>query len=196
MNEKCYSGTKNTFLRIAASVCVAMAAPLTAFADIYKCPGAIYANTSVDLGPAELEAKGCQRLSLSTDPISTSGDQQITIKISADGHFWVNGMINGRRLKFLVDTGATSVSVSEHFAAAANLLHGRPVRVSTASGEQSARLIDGVAVTASIFTVPQVEVLAGLTGLKPDEGLLGQSFLSNFEVTLDERQMVIRNKKK
>jgi aspartyl protease family protein len=108
----------------------------------------------------------------------------------------MKGQINGKPLMFMVDTGATLVSVSNEFASAANLTGGRPIVVATASGTRVARLIEGVSVTVSIFTVPKVNVSVGLAGLRPDEGLLGQSFLSKFEVTMDDRQMILRNKKR
>lgn len=164
--------------------------------DLYKCPGGTYANTTATRGPEELEGMGCTRLSLTSDPVSSSNAHELVVKRSPDGHFWLKGHINGVPLKFMVDTGATSVSVSEEFASLANLRGGRSIVVTTASGKARARLIEGVSVTASIFTVPKVNVSVGLAGLERDEALLGQSFLSMFEVTMDERQMIIRNKKR
>ena len=172
----------------------------SAVADIYKCPDGnghfTYANTSETRGPEELIAKGCQRLGLTTDPVSNTGSQEVVVKRRADGHFWLNGQINGKPVVFIVDTGATLVTVSDEFAASANLKGGYPVVVHTAGGKRLVRVIDDVAVTAAIFTAPEVKVSVGLSGFGPNEALLGQSFLSQFEVTLDDRQMIMRNKKR
>ena len=69
---------------------------------------------------------------------------------------------------------------------------GRPFKFSTASGVNAGRMIEGIPVTAGPFTVP-TRVAVGANGLGR-EVLLGQSFLSNFEVTLTGRQMLIKSK--
>ena len=163
--------------------------------DIYKCGGQ-YTNTTETNGPKELEARGCKRLALTTDPISVNGLNEITIKIDKDGHFRLQGRINDKPVVFIVDTGATLVSVSEDFANSANLKGGSQVTMLTANGTRRGRVIDDVSVTAGSFTAPRVKVSIGLSGLGPNEALLGQSFLSQFEITLDDRQMIMRNKKK
>jgi aspartyl protease family protein len=48
--------------------------------------------------------------------IETRG-QEIRIRRSEDGHFWVNGEINGRPVSFLVDSGATITTLSRQTAA-------------------------------------------------------------------------------
>jgi clan AA aspartic protease, TIGR02281 family len=164
--------------------------------DIYKCSDDRYTNTSPTVSPEMLVARGCKRLALRTDPITTTDAQQIVIPKSADGHFRMNGQINGKPLVFMVDTGATLVSVSEEFARSANLVGGRPVVMRTASGDLVVRVIDDVSVSAGDFTVPFVKVSVGLSGLGPNEALLGQSFLSQFQLTMDDRQLILRNKKK
>ena len=48
--------------------------------------------------------------------IETRG-AEIRIRRSDDGHFWVNAEINGRPLRFLVDSGATVTTLSRDVAA-------------------------------------------------------------------------------
>ena len=38
--------------------------------------------------------------------------RELRIRKSMDGHFWVNGELNGRKVRFLVDSGATVTSIS------------------------------------------------------------------------------------
>lgn len=178
-------------------VFIAIAMMVFAFeseADIYKC-GNIYANTSETRGPEELIAQGCRRLQLTTDPVSTNGTDKIIIRRSEDGHFRLEGKINKRPVIFLVDTGATFVSVSNEFAKYANLKGGKAVTFGTANGNVSGRIIEDIPVSAESFLLPNVTVAVGLVGLARNEALLGQSFLSSFEITLDDRQMIMRNKK-
>ena len=43
-------------------------------------------------------------------PISTGGE--LRIPVSEDGHFWIDGEINGHSARFLVDSGASVTTVS------------------------------------------------------------------------------------
>src|SRR5687768_14152771 len=38
--------------------------------------------------------------------------QDLRIKLASDGHFWVTGQLNGQPVRFLVDSGATTTSIS------------------------------------------------------------------------------------
>ena len=48
-------------------------------------------------------------------------DGELVIPRGPDGHFRVAGRVNGQPVEFLIDTGASSVTVSEAFARAAGL---------------------------------------------------------------------------
>jgi aspartyl protease family protein len=61
--------------------------------------------------------------------------KEMRIRKSMDGHFWVNGEINGRKIRFLVDSGATVTSISTGTAALADIVpSGLPAVVQTANG--------------------------------------------------------------
>lgn len=61
--------------------------------------------------------------------------QTVRIPISEDGHFWANASLNGRDVRFLVDSGASTTTVSQSVAAAAGLETGvRSEPVETANG--------------------------------------------------------------
>jgi aspartyl protease family protein len=63
----------------------------------------------------------------------------------------------------------------------------------TANGARSGRLVHGVTVVVGSFSVASAIVAVGTAG-QGDEVLLGQSFLRNFDVTMNDRQMVIRTR--
>lgn len=59
----------------------------------------------------------------------------VRIPMAEDGHFWVDGSLNGRDVRFLVDSGASTTTVSEEVAGLAGLDTGiRRVEVETANG--------------------------------------------------------------
>ena len=43
--------------------------------------------------------------------------REIRIPMAIDGHFWVDGLVNGRNVKFLVDSGATMTTIGRGTAA-------------------------------------------------------------------------------
>lgn len=65
------------------------------------------------------------------------------IPMARDGHFWIDALVNGAPVRFMVDTGATLTAVSQSTAKAAGLeprSGGLPVRLTTANGTVSAEL--------------------------------------------------------
>ena len=66
--------------------------------------------------------------------VLANGD--LVINRSQDGHFYTTGMINGAKVKFMVDTGASLVSVSEKFARKAFIFGGVPTTFKTANGDR------------------------------------------------------------
>lgn len=59
---------------------------------------------------------------------------RIELKANAFGHYLANGEINNISVEFLLDTGATQVSVPESIALKAGMKKGNKHRVSTANG--------------------------------------------------------------
>ena len=66
----------------------------------------------------------------------------LRVPVSPDGHFWVTADVNGTPARFLIDSGATTVSLSEDTAQAAGVevdRSGFPVLINTANGRIEAR---------------------------------------------------------
>lgn len=109
------------------------------------------------------------------------GSREIVIPAARNGHYYLEGAINGVPLRFMVDTGASYVSVGAGFARSAGLPDGVPGYFNTANGSVEGRIVRNQAVRADVFE------LSGLTvAVMPahgGEGLLGQNFLRHFEVS-------------
>lgn len=116
----------------------------------------------------------------------------LVINRSQDGHFYTTGKINGLDVKFLVDTGASLVSVSEKFAQKARIVGGVATTFQTANGEQPGRVVGNVGVSIGPITVNNVKVGVGLRMRDEDQALLGQSFLSKFDVKIGKDQMTLQ----
>jgi len=73
------------------------------------------------------------RAELTGAPLVTG--ETVRIPMAQDGHFWADGSINGKPVRFLVDSGASITTVSRATAAAAGLETGfRAEAVETANG--------------------------------------------------------------
>jgi aspartyl protease family protein len=121
----------------------------------------------------------------------TLGPGTLVIPRGPDGHFRVQGEVNGVPVRFLVDTGASTVSISDALAERAGLRGGRAVTFQTANGPRPGRIVDGVPVRIGPLADNDVSVGVGLVGMGPDVGLLGQSFLRHFEVSINPERMVL-----
>jgi aspartyl protease family protein len=145
-----------------------------------------------------LENTGGGTVALSTTstpaPVSSSASaRNVVLTKGRNGHFEVEARVDGRRLEFLVDTGASHIALRE--SAAARLgIYPRPadytVRVSTANGVTKAALVQLRSVEVGDIIVRDVPAI-----VHSDQGLpvnlLGMSFLSRVRWTHERGKLVI-----
>ncbi len=109
---------------------------------------------------------------------ATANFRTMEIKAGRDGHFQVEARVDGRRLDFVVDTGASQIALRESDAARLGI-HPTPrdysVKVFTANGVGRAALVELRMVEIGNIVVRDVRAL-----VHPDEALsvnlLGMSF--------------------
>lgn len=131
---------------------------------------------------------------LKPPPLIVAATGELVIPRARDGHFYAQGHVHGQPVMFLVDTGASLVVVSQAFALAAGLAPGEATTFRTANGELQGRIVKGVNVSVGPVSVSGTRVGVGLVGSDPAMALLGQSFLSKFEIVLSGDSMVLRGK--
>jgi aspartyl protease family protein len=115
---------------------------------------------------------------------SASGPQRATIVGDHTGHFFTTATVNGASIRFLVDTGATLVTIGRNDArrAGVNYLAGERVVMQTASG-----VVPGYRVKFDTVRIGEIE-LNNVDGVVVDSsmsgtaGLLGMSFLNRTEM--------------
>ena len=132
-----------------------------------------------------------QRQRAAIQPYTQSGGE-LVIPRSPGGHFYVDGEVNHYPVRFMVDTGASGVSITSAAARAAGLPKGTPTRVNTANGERKGWVVRDVPVKAGPLVVNDARVIVGMSSDDPDEGLLGQSFLRQFDVQMGADKMTLR----
>src|SRR4029079_12086986 len=62
-----------------------------------------------------------QRLKAEAVGTPVQQGRETRIPMAIDGHFWVDGRVNGRNVKFLVDSGATMTTIDRDTAKAAGV---------------------------------------------------------------------------
>lgn len=152
---------------------------------IWRC-GNAYTNSA-----REAEAKHCKLLESGNPVVGSSRPTgEVALPRAPDGHFYVDGSVNGSPVRFLVDTGASTVAISDRTAAAAGFIGAKAVVMNTAGGERVAHSGSGFVMAGSLF-LANVEITTGLT----EQGglaLLGQSFLRAFDIQVSGNTMVIK----
>jgi aspartyl protease family protein len=111
-----------------------------------------------------------------------------SLKIAADssGMYLTTGMINGYSIKFIVDTGATLVTLNSAQAAQIGIDYrdAPTALMSTASGVVKGYIVKLDSVQIGTIHKPYIEAVI-LEGRHPSEALLGMSFLGQLEVRHD-----------
>jgi len=137
---------------------------------------------------SDLEAKGkC--------PPSTSSNAKVFVPRRSDGMIVATVFVNGVSGRFLIDTGATYVTVTKRHADKVRLKtdYATRVRVHTANGLMNAQLVSAGRVRLGTVSALAVETIVADKdfGMGLD-GLLGMSFLSRFgKATLGPRGIEI-----
>lgn len=106
----------------------------------------------------------------------------LRLKRQSDGHYWVRASVNGTVVRFMIDSGATTTTLSKTSARAAGIkpADGFPVLVETANGTVELQRAEIEALSVGSIVQRNAKVLIGSEGLG-DTNLLGMSFLSTLK---------------
>ena len=111
--------------------------------------------------------------------IKTSSAQIVRIEQAPDGHFWVDGEINGHRARFMIDSGATITALSSDLAQSAGL------NVDTAGPGVALRTANGAILahrssvgTLSVGSIDASDIGVVVSDAFGDMNVIGMNFLS------------------
>lgn len=152
---------------------------------------------------ARVEIKGKQHtLRIGETQVSVGGgsggapgrSNRIVMMAGSNGHFLSQGTINGRAVQFMVDTGASVIGlgVSEAERLGLNYKAGQQVRMQTANGLTPAWMVKLASVRIGDVEVYDVDAVVGAQSMP--YVLLGNSFLSRFQMRRDNEQMVLERR--
>ena len=152
---------------------------------------------SVDTETAVLEVDGKRRTvgmgqSIAMAASSTGGRPQATLSADSRGHFMVAGKINGQSVQFLVDTGASLISMNASDARrlGLNYLKGERGFAATANGAAAVYQVKLDTVRVGDISINNVDALVH-DGNSLPVLLLGMSFLNRVEMRRDGPTMTL-----
>jgi len=156
---------------------------------------------SVDSDGAVLEVDGQRKhYDLGSTVITTFSQpekQQEKIFKNSCGMYMTYGNINGRSVRFLIDTGASAIAMNTTQAKHLGIRYdkyGKPASVSTASGYAKAYRVHLKSVSVGDITQTNVEAFV-IDGGHPGPILLGMTFLGRLSVEHSGNAMTLTQKK-
>lgn len=148
---------------------------------------------------AEIERNGRRqvlRLGVVASALAPAGKGSVMLFAESNGHYHTDGLINGKPVRFLVDTGATAVALSGAVAERIGIdyrRNGRPGIAQTAAGMVRTYNLTLYSVQVGDIVLHNVE--AGvIEGNFPTEVLLGMSFLGQLDMKRDADKMELRQR--
>jgi aspartyl protease family protein len=135
-------------------------------------------------------AMGGAQVNLGGTP-SDGGGTQIVLTAGSGGHFFTSGSVNGKAVRFLVDTGATYVSIGAAQAQdlGVDFTKGQRGVMNTANGQVVAYKVKLASVRVGDVQLYDVDGLVSQQSM--DIVLLGNSFLTRFQMKRDNDTMTL-----
>jgi len=143
--------------------------------------GAPPAPATQAAAPVAAPAAAAEAALANAPVIESTGGADAVLTRAASGHFYASGRINGFPVVYIVDTGATLVTLTPDQAHNAGVTQCTPTRVRTASGFNEGCVARIPEICFAQFCVRDAEVYIsnGMVG----EALLGMNVLRNFRIT-------------
>jgi aspartyl protease family protein len=120
-----------------------------------------------------------------------SGEHKVTLKQNRQGHYVATGFINEQEVTFLLDTGATIVSIPGNLANKLRLPVGSPQKVRTANGDTIAyrTTLDSVQLGNIRLHNLKASVAPQMNG---NSVLLGMNFMRKLEMIQRNDQLTLK----
>ena len=119
-----------------------------------------------------------QRLKAEAVGTPVQQGRETRIPMAIDGHFWVEGKVNGRNVKFLVDSGATTTTIDRGTAKAAGVEISSRRDQYVRTGNGIVRVASGRANELTIGGITRSDVELQITD-NDDLNVLGMNYLSS-----------------
>jgi aspartyl protease family protein len=138
---------------------------------------------------------GAAAMVAQSEPTPTTSNYSRTITLSPGngGHFWTEARVDGRRIEFVVDTGATTIALRATDAARLGIhpsARDYSIKVATANGSTRAALVQLGMVEVGNIVVRNVPATVNADDAL-SVNLLGMSFLSRVRWTHERGKLIL-----
>ena len=123
--------------------------------------------------------------------MKAAASAQIVLARSRDGHYYADGEINGRRVNFMLDTGATQIALSRALASDLGLSLGSTVILQTAAGPATGYATRLASVRLGGIEISDLGAVVS-EGMREPTVLLGMNFLRRLEMIQRGDQLTLR----
>lgn len=123
--------------------------------------------------------------------VTTDGIPEVRLQRNRHGHYVASGSINGQAVEFMLDTGATDVSIPASIADKLGLKRGREVTYQTANGA-----INAWQTTVDTIQLGQLQLGPIRASINPHDSsgavLLGMSFLRHLDFSQQGNTLTLK----
>jgi aspartyl protease family protein len=119
---------------------------------------------------------------------------ELRIRAASDGHFWIDGEVNGRAVRFLVDSGATVTTLTRATADRAGVAAGGGFGVVVETANGTTMVDRGRARSLKIGPIERSDLAVHISSTLGDTNVLGMNFLSTLSAWgVEGRTLVLRS---
>lgn len=175
-----------------AIVVIDAGAPRTLTPGQKTAEGVVLLGTEKDAASFEIDGKKkTLRMGQAYSAAARGGRQNVTLGADGRGHFFTVGSINGGSVRFLVDTGATLITLpaAEAKRLGINYLRGQRGQMHTANGVTATYHVKLDSVRIGDVEVSNVDAVVSESPMGIT--LLGMSFLNRMEMQRDGQSMTL-----
>ena len=123
----------------------------------------------------------------------SDGDAEVSLQQNRQGHYIADGKLNGEWVTFVLDTGATNISIPAAVAEQLNFTEGSPQMTRTANGDI---IVYGVVLdSVQLGSIELKNISANINPrMEGKDVLLGMSFLKHLEMAQKDEKLTLRLK--
>ncbi len=119
---------------------------------------------------------------------------EIRIRQASDGHFWVTAEVNGEPVRFLIDSGATTTSLSRDTARRVGVEPGGGLQAMVQTANGVVMVDRGRAESIAVGPIRRNDVAVHISDAFGDMNVIGMNFLSTLSGwSVEGRSLVLRS---
>ena len=142
----------------------------------------------------EFMALGNRLLLETRGGVEQTAEGEIRIRQASDGHFWVTAEVNGEPVRFLIDSGATTTSLSRETAQRVGIEPSSAFQAMVQTANGVVMVDRGRAQTIRVGPIARENVAVHISDAFGDLNVIGMNFLSTLSGwSVEGRSLVLRS---